>query len=172
MMYLSRWKKLLLPIVTLVIFFSISSGVFAANGSRTGDLDVEDRTVIPYTDKDITSCQDFMNDKLINKDETKAILASRNNEKEIRDILGCAISTGEITLWMVPYYVRFILELLLQLSGLIAIGAIIYGAYLYVFSYVIEDKDEGKRAIIYGLVGLVVSLLAWVFVNLFISALT
>jgi hypothetical protein len=167
-------KKIIVSLAVVCSLIMNVGVVFASNGSRPGDLNVEDRTVIPKTEKNLQDCRGLINDVKIEKQKYKDLLSGRNpeNEQEIRDVLGCAITTGDIALWMIPFYVRYILELLLQLSGLIAIGGIIYGSYLYVFSYVIEDKDEGKRAILYGVIGLVVSLLAWVFVNLFISALT
>ncbi len=87
-------------------------------------------------------------------------------------VLACGIRTGDIKLWMVPYYIRFILEFVIGLAGLIAVGGIVYGGYLYLFAGISDDKDKGKKAIMYGVVGMIITLVAWAVVNIFIAFLT
>jgi hypothetical protein len=94
------------------------------------------------------------------------------NDAGEADVLACGIRTGTIKLWMVPYYVRYILEFIIQLAGLVSVGGIIYGAYIYLFSGFGMEKDQGKKAIIYSLGGMAITLLAWAAVNIVISVLT
>lgn len=90
----------------------------------------------------------------------------------INNILGCGIKTGNIKLYMVPYYVRAVLEFVIGISGLICVGGIIFGGYWYLFAGVSEDKEKGKKAILYGLVGMVLTLVSWALVNIIIGLLT
>ncbi|MBD3361158.1 hypothetical protein GF366_05160 [Candidatus Peregrinibacteria bacterium] len=88
------------------------------------------------------------------------------------DILGCAIMTGDIKIWMIPFYIRFFLEFIIGIAGLVAVGGIIYGGYLYLFAGLTEDKDKGKNAIKNGIIGLILTLTAWGIVNVVIALVT
>lgn len=86
--------------------------------------------------------------------------------------LGCGIKTGDIPLWFVPFYVRYFLEFVIGLSGLVAVCGVIYGGYLYLFAGLSDDKDQGKKAIMYGVAGFIMTLVAWAIVNIVMSLLT
>jgi hypothetical protein len=88
------------------------------------------------------------------------------------DVLACGIRTGNISLWMIPYYIKYIIQFALTIAGLIAVFSLVVGGYFYLFGGMSSDKDKGKNAIIYGLLGFVVAMLAWALVNVVISALT
>ncbi len=87
-------------------------------------------------------------------------------------VLGCAITTGDVKMWMVPFFIRYILEFIIGLAGLIAVGGIVYGGYLYLFAGLSEDKDKGKNAIKNGILGFVLVLTSWAIVNIVISLVT
>lgn len=131
-------------------------------------------TILPNTALKIAQCKILMNDVNMNPSEAKAAVADRVDFVDVSylDILGCGIKTGDIRLWMIPYYIRFILEFIIGLSGLISVGGIIYGGYLYLFAGISEDKDKGKKAIMYGVGGMVLTLVAWAIVNIVISFVT
>lgn len=88
------------------------------------------------------------------------------------DVLGCAIKTGDIKLWMIPFYIRYLLEFVIGLAGLICVGGFIYGGYMYLFSGLSQDKEKGKGAIKNAVIGLVLTLVAWAVVNIVMSLLT
>ena len=81
------------------------------------------------------------------------------------DVLGCSIKTGRISMWMIPFFVKYLIQFAISIAGLVAVGAIIIGGYFYLFSGLDNDKERGKKAIMYGLLGFVVVLLAWTIVN-------
>jgi hypothetical protein len=112
-------------------------------------------------------------DKLIakRKDKIKIPLLD-DREVSYLEILSCAIKTGDVKVWMIPFFIRYILEFILGIAGLIAVGGIIYGGYLYLFAGLGDDKDKGKNAIKNGLIGLVLILTAWAIVNLVIILVT
>jgi hypothetical protein len=85
------------------------------------------------------------------------------------DVLACGIKTGHIKLWMIPYYFRYMIEFALGLSGLLAVGGLVYGGYLYMFGGVVEDKEKGKKAILYALGGMVLTLSAWAIVSMVVA---
>ena len=88
------------------------------------------------------------------------------------DVLGCGIKTGRMKLWMIPYYIKSLIEFALSIAGLVAVGAMVAGGYFYLFGTLMDDKEKGKRAVIYGIGGFVVVLLAWAVVNIVISIAT
>ena len=88
------------------------------------------------------------------------------------DILGCAIKTGRVGLWMIPFYIKYFIQFALSLAGLVAVGSIVIGGYFYLFGALADDKDKGKRAIMYGILGFIVAILSWTIINIVISILT
>lgn len=130
----------------------------------------------------VAICQTVM--KTVNADVEKAQEVLANPAKSINlaaapggvvfgdAILACGIKTGDISLWMVPYYIRYILEFVLGIAGLIAVAGIVYGGFVYLFAGFSSDKETGKKAIMYGLAGMVITMIAWAFVNIVISILT
>lgn len=142
----------------------------AGNGSDVEpNRQSEGGTLIPYAGE--VDCKAVMNDVNGNVRLFKQAFNDRDNDI-VNEVLGCAITTGQISLWMIPYYIRYILNLIIGLSGLVAMGAIIVGGYLYVFAGLSDDKDSGKKAIKNGFLGLIVVMLAWGVVNIVISVLT
>ncbi len=149
--------------------FIFSNIAFAEEGSP--------ETLLPGTSLSYEDCKKlFVENKRTNLEKVLDRKPAENEERAenltINNILGCGIRTGNITLWMVPYYIRYILEFIIGIAGLAAVASIIYGGYLYLFAGLSEDKDKGKKAIIYGLAGMVMTLLAWAFVNIVIRLVT
>ena len=141
------------------------------------------KTVLPGTEKGVSDCKTVMNYVNTHSGAVKKFFTNADNEDfgfdtgaggvaDENDILGCGIKTGDIKLWMIPYYIRYVLEFIIQISGLVAVGGIMYGGYLYLFAGISEDKDKGKKAILYGVVGMVLTLVAWALVNIVIAVLT
>lgn len=162
-------------LVNFVIVFVLAMGFPGFVMAATTD------SILPATEKTVLDCKQVMNYVSGHRVAIRDEFAKRNdqpfalgegNEGTVIDVLGCGIKTGQIRLWMIPYYIRYILEFVIQIGGLVAVGGIIYGGYLYLFAGVSEDKDKGKKAIMYSVAGIVVSLLAWAFVNILIAVVT
>lgn len=88
------------------------------------------------------------------------------------EILACAIKTGRMHLFMVPFFALYIIEFLLGIAGLLAILYIVYGGYKYVIGGLTQDKETGKKIIFQAILGLSVALGAWIIVNLVQIVLT
>lgn len=170
-----------------LIAFCLSLGVFGGGTAFAADPedrpDSERATLLPVTTEkysSIAECKKLMN--YIGSDKFKKDdFFSKNGAVESAaglapftqsDVLGCGIKTGSIRLWMVAYYVRYILEFAIQIAGLVAVGGIVYGGYLYLFTGVSDDKEKGKKAIMYSVAGMVLTMVAWAAVNIVIGFLT
>ena len=156
-------------IFILALVLTLPSSVFASNISA-----------LPQTDKDLKDCGVAMQHVEARTSDVKSNLANRedvalkvnNVDYGQNDIFACAIKTGDISLWMVPYFIRYVMQLLISISGLVAMGAIIAGGYMYLFTGLTEDKESGKQAIKYGFAGIIVVMLAWYAVEVLILVLT
>jgi len=151
----------------------------AAPAAETPVEDPSHGTIIPEPSeqfKNASDCQKLMlavnTDILTARDAVAKREAFGTYNAPYTDILACGIVTGAIQLWMIPFYIRFVLEFIIGLAGLIAVGGIVYGGYLYLFAGISDDKDKGKNAIKNGLIGLVLTLTAWAIVNIVISVVT
>lgn len=143
------------------------------------NFDDQRGTVLPSTQFDsVEECEIIMFYVSNNRVSAKTTVAKRsplinieNGPQNVtsNDILACGIRTGNMKLWMVPFYIRFILEFIIGLAGLITVGAVVYGGYLYLFSGISDDKDQGKNALKNGIIGLVLVLSAWAIVNVFMA---
>ena len=106
------------------------------------------------------------------KTETPAKDPVRSTSYDRDNLLGCAIKTGKITLAMIPYFITYIINFLLALSGLISVLFIVIGGYQYVYGGLGENKDKAKKTINHALMGLAIAILAWSIVNAIINAVT
>jgi Type IV secretion system pilin len=101
-----------------------------------------------------------------------AVLPHVPAEIKYTQILGCAITTGDVKAWMIPFFIRYVLEFIIGLAGLITVGGIVYGGYLYLFAGLSDDKDKGKNAIKNGILGFILVLTSWAIVNIVITLVT
>ena len=104
--------------------------------------------------------------------DAKTDFTDNRTRDEQYDILACAIKAGDFHLFMVPYMIRYFVEVIIQLSGLVCTLFIVIGAYQYLVGSVTENKQKGKDTIKNALIGLVITLLAWIIVNVVQVALT
>lgn len=138
---------------------------------QISDLRSQDAvSLLPRTNLSIDECKVLMNEVSMDSSRSKERFASRD-DVYVGNVLACAVQTGDVRLWMVPYYVRYVLEFIIRVGGLVAVGGIVYGGYFYMFGPVIDDKERGKKAVVYALAGIVLMSVAWAFVNIVISFL-
>lgn len=111
-------------------------------------------------------------DLLFNEQDYFREVMSTISSEQTDSILACAIKTGNVNFWMLPFFVRNVLQFLISLSGLISVLMIIVGAYFYIAGGLTDDKEKGKTVIKYAIGGLVLSTLAWFIVNVILLAVT
>lgn len=156
-------KKILngLLLSGLIVFFMFQH-VFAAT------------TVLPYTSElESRSEEDCIAViKAVENISEVEEMIKKGNEDSINFFFGCAIKSGYIKFWMIPYFIKYILEYLIGIAGLLSVLMIIVGAYYYIWGGVVEDKEKGKKVIIYAVGGLIVTSLSWILVNIILLAIT
>ena len=138
--------------------------------------------ILPATEKSLNDCREVINavewssgsarSQMRTLDREDKLELSGGVEATVNDVLACATRTGAVSLWMIPFYVKYILEFVLSIAGLLAVGGVVYGGYFYLFAGVTDDKERGKKAIIYSIAGFILALTAWALVNIVISLLT
>lgn len=169
-------KILCIGLFTFIIFNLV--GVSAVFAQEAG-------TLIPETTLSKTECDEILNDAEVVafpfevKVEGQTPVTTNNpreyfvaqNTKTRNDTLACAVITGKIKFWMVPFYIVYLIEFAIGISGLIAILFLVVGGFQYVVGST-ESDDKAKNTIKYALMGLVIVLVAWVLVNLLQFMLT
>ncbi|PIQ77026.1 hypothetical protein COV82_06710 [Candidatus Peregrinibacteria bacterium CG11_big_fil_rev_8_21_14_0_20_46_8] len=100
------------------------------------------------------------------------IQAADGRREALANHLGCAIKTGDIRLFMLPFFVTYLVQFLLQIAGVVALLFIVLGGYYYVIGGLTEDKEKGKKTLMHAIVGLIIALSAWIIVNFIQVALT
>lgn len=140
-------------------------------------------TILPDTAyQEIADCEAIMRyvnnhpkpvkDAISSRQATIAGLTVAGKSPSYTDVMGCAIKTGDVKFWMVPYFVRYILEFIIGIAGLASVAGIVYGGYFYLFAGLSDDQQKGKNAIKNSIIALVLSLSAWAIVNIVISLVT
>jgi hypothetical protein len=85
--------------------------------------------------------------------------------------LATMIQTGDIHLRNIPCFIKFITQTIIGAAGSIAVLFVMIGGYKYVV-LPDEDKDKAKKTITHALIGLAVSLMAWIIIDLVIQLAT
>lgn len=99
----------------------------------------------------------------------REILHKNEQEKEPKygnKILGCAIKTGEVHMYMLPYFITYIIKLLLTVAGLISVLFMVYGGYQWVVAGISEKQEGAKKTIWHALIGFVVVLISFAVVSI------
>ncbi|MDH5597014.1 MAG: pilin [Candidatus Peregrinibacteria bacterium] len=85
--------------------------------------------------------------------------------------LATMIRNGTITLRQIPCFIKFFSQTLISIAGSLSVIFVMIGGYRYTLG-ADEGKDEAKKTITYALVGLAVSLLAWILVDIVLQLAT
>lgn len=85
--------------------------------------------------------------------------------------LAAMIRQGTITLRQIPCFIQFFSQTLIAVAGTISVIFVMIGGFRYVIGSE-NAKDEAKRTITSALIGLAVSLLAWILVDIVLQFAT
>lgn len=165
-------KKTILFVSFLLITFLFSiTPVFAQDvdcGSQ--DQGKPQLGILPRTSCSAEQCDKWPAFKTFYAQGYKNL--SETDKGQIESLLGCAIKTGEIRLFMVPFFITRLIEFLIGLAGLIAVLFIVIGGYKFVTGGIAEDKEAGKKTVLHAIIGLVVALSAYIIINFIQAQLT
>ena len=157
-------KAISIFILTATILLTVPMQVVTAQDA--GEIG----TLLPGTTESGDYCISILS-VLSAKKEPK-IFFNQFSQADKNEALACAIKTGRVKFWMVPYFVVYFIDFLIKISGLIAVLFIIIGGYKYVVAGATDDKDGAKSTITNAIIGLVVVLTAWTVINMIQFALT
>jgi len=76
------------------------------------------------------------------------------------------IHCGSVSLNDFPELLVYLIQWVLTLAGSIAVIMIMVGAFQYMFGGLTDDKERGKKTLIYAIGGLIVAFMAWWIVEL------
>ena len=85
--------------------------------------------------------------------------------------LATMIRNGTISLRQIPCFIKYFSQTLISIAGSLSVIFVMIGGYKYTLG-ADEGKDDAKKTITYALVGLAVSLLAWILVDLVLQLAT
>jgi hypothetical protein len=174
-------KKILSLLLAFTLVSANISSVFAVNTILPGGADTESSYLSEADCSKLVDqfMEDYYRDGTVGMPDgvftitykiSENVTASYDITSE--DVFSCAIKSGNIKFWMVPYFVKSILQWLLTISGLIAVLMTIIGGYYYIMGGLTEDKEKGKTIIQYALGGMALATLSWIIVNLILLAVT
>ncbi|HCW31897.1 MAG: hypothetical protein UT55_C0076G0003 [Candidatus Peregrinibacteria bacterium GW2011_GWE2_39_6] len=122
-------------------------------------------TLLPRGDEAL-DCTVIMN-------QSPDVIMSKIKALESRDdYLACAVKTGKLHLWMLPYFITYIANFFIGIAGTVSVLSVMLGGFWYMSGGLTDDKEKGKKTITYALIGLVITLLAWILVNVIQVQLT
>lgn len=81
------------------------------------------------------------------------------------------IRTGNIHLWNIPCFIKYFTQTLIALGGSLSVLYVMIGGYTYIVMGE-EKKSEAKSTITHALIGLAVTLMAWILVDLALRFVT
>lgn len=151
-------RFLILLLLSLFLMASSPVLIFAQQG------------ILPKAERSTEDCKKLLREFTNKSDTDKQTQLTTAATQE--ELLGCAIRTGRISVKMLPFFITFLIRFAIALAGLVAVLFIVIGGYKYTVGGLIDDKESGKKTIIYAITGLVVSLLAWIIVNIIQVQLT
>ncbi|MCF7812112.1 pilin [Candidatus Gracilibacteria bacterium] len=88
-----------------------------------------------------------------------------SGSEDIIKQIGWRISQGEVKLSDIPFIIIHLIDLLTKVAGTIAVIFVLYASFQLMTSGLTEDRESAKNTLQYAAIGLVISLLAWVIVN-------
>lgn len=105
-------------------------------------------------------------------DDAQAAADSASDEDLRAELLGCAITTGRISLQMIPFFITYMANFLLAMSGIVSVLFIVVGGYFYIYGGLVDQKERGKKYLVNALVGLSLATISWSLVTFIINAIT
>ncbi len=101
-----------------------------------------------------------------------SVIPSKDTDNNVFCIgLADRIRTGDIHLDQIPCFIKYFTQTLLGIAGTISVIMIMYGGFMYILKGD-EDKAPFVKTIQNALLGLAVSLMAWIIVDLVVRFAT
>ena len=93
------------------------------------------------------------------------LLPSTEDDNEGSAQLAEKMRDGSVETSDIPIFILHVVEVLLKIAGGIAVIMVMVGGVQYVIGAITDNKENGKKTLMYALIGLVVSFLSWFIVD-------
>ncbi|MCK5460774.1 hypothetical protein KAI58_02215 [Candidatus Gracilibacteria bacterium] len=110
----------------------------------------------------------------ITKIQYRGIIPKEGEEgaSEAQDTFAKKVKEGTLSLGDVPLVIVYWLDWLTWLAGSIAVLFVVIGGYQYSIGGITDDKERGKKTLLYAIAGLIVTFFAWIAVDILQTWLT
>lgn len=89
----------------------------------------------------------------------------------VNGIAGCSFSNGALRAACIPNFVAHLIQFVFGLIGVFFLGSVIVAGYQMATSGITGDKESGKRRLTWSIIGLFVSICAFVIIDMFIAVI-
>ncbi|MBI5755212.1 hypothetical protein HZA41_03275, partial [Candidatus Peregrinibacteria bacterium] len=142
--------------------------------SGVGFVNAQDATVLPGTPTTYPDCETYLkadnNMDKSNIDDLKYKLST--SSEEANKVLGCAIKTGRVRMFMIPYFIVYLIDVFVKLAATLCVLFIVIGGFQYAIGGISDEKEKAKKTILNAILGLVVTSMAWIVINVIQVAIT
>ncbi|MBI2463444.1 hypothetical protein HYV57_00635 [Candidatus Peregrinibacteria bacterium] len=125
------------------------------------------QTLIPFTNTNYDTCNE-----ILNPNNTETIKQALKTIGERDQYLACAVITGRVHLYMIPYFIIYFIEILVTFAGTLCILFIVFGGLQYALGGISDTKEKGKKTVMNAIIGLIVTTMAWIIINIIQVAVT
>lgn len=140
-------KKLILSAI-FAGFLVFSGGLIPVNNNST--------TVYAEENADSSKYSDFEG----------IIPSAKNGAKDATKKLSKRIQNGQVNMGDIIIIIIKMIDLVTKLAGTVAVLFLIYGGYQYMIGSISDDKEGAKKTIQYAIIGLIITFMAYLIVNL------
>jgi len=100
------------------------------------------------------------------------VIPSGNSSDASLNALARRVETGNLEVKDVLFFIVKLIDLVSALAGTFCVIMLLYGGFQYMMSGLNDDKESAKKTIRYALIGLAVTFLAYLIINLIFSQFT
>lgn len=154
------------------IFAILGGMVIAVSLAQVPLVFAAGTTIVPQNEDSLSTCESKIAsfEAEYVKDDTKSVqeVASAffTSDDPVNDLIACAVKTGRFHFYLVPYIIRYLAEFGIGIAGTVSMLFIVIGGLQYMTGPVTQNKEQGKKTVTYALIGLVLTLAAWIIVNI------
>ena len=119
-----------------------------------------------FLNKEVVYAADMNDTNAGEYSDFQGVIPSEKGASESTKNLSRRIKNGQVKLSDVIVIIVKFIDLVTKFAGTLAVIFLIYGGYQYMIGSISDDKESAKKTIQYAIMGLIVTFLAYVIVNL------
>jgi hypothetical protein len=100
------------------------------------------------------------------------IIPSGDSDDQALNALSDRVELGSLEIKDVLFFIVKLIDLVSALAGTLCVIMLLYGGFQYMMSGLNDDKESAKKTLRYAIIGLIVSFLAYLIINLIFAQFT